>query len=197
MQLSDAFKAALSPHFQEGQRAELLLPEDDDRAVELLVGYAYSTVSLVNQGRKFLPPDQLVGLRDYLSLYVLAHKYLIHDVQDAAIAAVYGHYFYPRRKIDPNDVQYVYEHLPEESQMRRLFLALVVREITTESRGTPISPEWKWAMMKNSDIFRDAFLCMQGIAGKGEKLLNLVLQPLTCFYVNGSDKSCVVRSTTD
>lgn len=120
--LSDFFRASFRSGFREAADGVLVLEDDDPRAFELFVGYAYSQCLGDTMGTTqafSVPEGKKITLRDYLSLYVLACKYLMDDLQNQLIDAVYTYCERPASVTLP-DIQYIYENTTSGSKMREL-----------------------------------------------------------------------------
>lgn len=121
--LSSFFRAAFRSEFQEAEDGVLRLPEDDPRAFEIFFAYAYShSLGDIIDKTKSLPSPNGAKFteRDYLSLYVLASKYLMEGLQNEVVDALYLRYRNTELSPTPQDVEYLYQHTDEGSKMRQL-----------------------------------------------------------------------------
>lgn len=189
--LSDFFKAALRPVFKEGQEGKLHLPEDDESAFELLVNYAYATFNRLNINHMPMisPPDgKQVTIRDYLKLYILAHKYLIEDLENAVLNMVHDHHSNFGNQINPEDVEYVLQHCTSQSGMSRLLSAQVVhRLVVVNTRGLPL---WEEAMLKNPDLAQHIMMAVWKFGATGIPIGNVKVGKKCSFHRHQSTKKC-------
>lgn len=143
----------------------LNLPDDDPKLFAMAVRWLYG-VTFAGQC-EFQPvggdgPD--VTVRDYMALYVLASKLEIEGLKNAAINVVYDYYHSgiivgeKRRCPDLRDVRFVFDHTPEESQMRRLLVVSILfylfnrkdKNLSGNPGGLPA--EWEEVLRANGSI---------------------------------------------
>lgn len=126
------------------------LPETDDAAFELFVGWLYS--------RALRYPVDEAEIGPLLDLYLLAEKYEVEalggDVVETVRAWYHNNETYPGLR----RVQYVYANTAEDNVMREMMVGAVARYLTLSER---IPGHWERALRKNGQLAVDIIRSIQ------------------------------------
>ncbi len=126
------------------------IPDVDDAAFELFVGWLYSRALRYPQEEKDIGP--------LLELYLLADKFQIDKLAEDVVETVRA--FYHNNETYPGlrRVQYIYAETSEDDIMREMMVASVARYLTLSES---IPPHWDRALRKNGQLAVDIIRAIQ------------------------------------
>lgn len=126
------------------------MPDVDDAAFELFVGWLYSRALRYPQEEKDIGP--------LLELYLLADKFDISKLAEDVVETVRA--FYHNNETYPGlrRVQYIYAETGDDDIMREMMVASVARYLTLSDS---IPPHWDRALRKNGQLAVDIIRSIQ------------------------------------
>lgn len=126
------------------------LPDDDDNAFELLVGWLYS--------RALRYPEEEKDIGPLLELYLMSEKFEIPKLSDDVVETVRA--FYHNNEAYPGlrRVQYIYANTQEDNPMREMMVGSIARYLTLIEA---IPAHWEHALKRNGQLAVDIIRSIQ------------------------------------
>lgn len=126
------------------------LPDEDDLAFEMLVGWLYSRDIKVPREEKDLSP--------LLDLYLLADKLRMERLGQELVEAVSHYYFQSQSYPSLRRVQYVYSNTDDDNEMREMMVGAVAKQLTTSDK---VPAHWASALQRNGELAVDIIRSIQ------------------------------------
>ncbi|KAK0704923.1 hypothetical protein B0H67DRAFT_557632 [Lasiosphaeris hirsuta] len=154
---SDYFADALAgPSYEEA----IFLPEHNSDVFTLFVDWLYQS----NLAR---PPvfqiEHCDDLSKFLKLAIMANKFLVPDLENGAIAAIYiylkdNDVSHPDVKLEFAQVSYVFNHTNPGSGLRRLLCHHILAHLFEGSfRDPEVKEDWEYHLQKDQEIAAELF----------------------------------------
>lgn len=126
------------------------LPDEDDNAFELLVGWLYS--------RALRYPEEEKDIGPLLELYLMSEKFEIRKLSDDVVETVRA--FYHNNEAYPGlrRVQYIYANTQEDNPMREMMVGSIARYLTLNES---IPAHWESALKRNGQLAVDIIRSIQ------------------------------------
>lgn len=126
------------------------LPDEDDNAFELLVGWLYS--------RALRYPEEEKDIGPLLELYLMSEKFEIRKLSDDVVETVRA--FYHNNEAYPGlrRVQYIYANTQEDNPMREMMVGSIARFLTLNEA---IPAHWEQALKRNGQLAVDIIRSIQ------------------------------------
>lgn len=126
------------------------LPDEEDLAFEMLVGWLYSRDIKVPREEKDLSP--------LLDLYLLSEKLQMERLSHELVEAVSHFYFQTHSYPSLRRVQYVYTNTEEDNEMREMMVGSIAKLLTTSDK---IPAHWASALQRNGQLAVDIIRSIQ------------------------------------
>lgn len=135
------------------------LPDEDEYAFELLVGWLYS--------RAIRYPEEEKDIGPLLELYLMSEKFEIHKLSDDVVEIVRA--FYHNNEAYPGlrRVQYIYANTQEDNPMREMMVGSIARYLTLNEA---IPAHWEQALKRNGQLAVDIIRSIQRWHLEGDSL---------------------------
>ena len=126
------------------------LPDEDDNAFELLVGWLYS--------RALRYPEEEKDIGPLLELYLMSEKLEIRKLSDDVVETVRA--FYHNNETYPGlrRVQYIYANTQEDNPMREMMVGSIARYLTLNEA---IPAHWEQALKRDGQLAVDIIRSIQ------------------------------------
>jgi len=149
---SDIFYADdKKPEQQKAQRNKAYgLPDEEDLAFEMLVGWLYSRDIKVPREEKDLGP--------LLDLYLLSERLRMDRLSHELVEAISHYYFQSHSYPSLRRVQHVYSNTDEDNEMREMMVGAVAKLLTTSEK---IPAHWASALQRNGQLAVDIIRSIQ------------------------------------
>lgn len=135
------------------------LPDEDDDAFKLFVGWLYS--------ERIPTPKKEDDLSPLLDVYLMAEKWEIKKLMLEVLDAVRSYYHETDTWPTLRRVQYIYSNSEVESPMRQLLVQCVARMLVT---GEGMPKHWQNALGRNGQLAVDVILAVQNWHLEPEKI---------------------------
>lgn len=140
-----------NPEKQKAQRNKAYgLPDEEDLAFEMLVGWLYSRDIKVPREEKDLGP--------LLDLYLLSEKLRMERLSHELVEAISHFYLQTRTYPSLRRVQHVYSNTEEDNEMREMMVGAVAKLLTTSEK---IPAHWASALQRNGQLAVDIIRSIQ------------------------------------
>jgi len=126
------------------------LPDEEDLAFEMLVGWLYS--------RDIKVPTEEKDLGPLLDLYLLSEKLRMDRLSHELVEAVSLFYFQSHTYPSLRRVQHVYSNTDEDNEMREMMVGAVAKLLTTSEK---IPAHWASALQRNGQLAVDIIRSIQ------------------------------------
>jgi len=126
------------------------LPDEDDLAFEMLVGWLYSRDIKVPREEKDLGP--------LFDLYLLADKLRMERLGRELVEAISHYYFQSQSYPTLRRVQYVYSNTDDDNEMREMMVGAIAKQLTTSDK---IPAHWASALQRNGELAVDIIRSIQ------------------------------------
>jgi len=126
------------------------LPDEDDQAFKLFVGWLYS--------ERVPEPKKEEDLGPLLDIYLMAEKWEIRRLITETLDETRRYYHNTNTWPSLRRVQYIYSNTTLESPMRQLLVSCVARMLVL---GEGVPQHWENALRKNGQMAVDIILCVQ------------------------------------
>lgn len=126
------------------------LPDEDDHAFELLVGWLYS--------RALRYPEEEKDIGPLLELYLMSEKFEIRKLSDDVVETVRAFYHNNESYPGLRRVQYIYANTEEDNPMREMMVGSVARYLTLNDA---IPTHWEQALKRNGQLAVDIIRSIQ------------------------------------
>ena len=126
------------------------LPDEDDNAFELLVGWLYS--------RALRYPEEEKDIGPLLELYLMSEKFEIHKLSDDVVETVRAFYHNNESYPGLRRVQYIYANTREDNPMREMMVGSIARYLTLNEA---IPAHWEQALKRNGQLAVDIIRSIQ------------------------------------
>ncbi|KAL1879105.1 hypothetical protein VTK73DRAFT_7329 [Phialemonium thermophilum] len=162
----DKANAAGNPITAQSMRGDedklsLELPGEDPKLFAVVVRWVYGVTFAKRCDLATMGTSSLT-VRERMALYILACKLDIEGLKNAAVDLVYDHFHAglnpgdKRRCPDMRDVQYVFDHTPEGSPLRRLLIVTSLFYLFSVKdpgeAGIELPQSWKAVLVSNGEI---------------------------------------------
>jgi hypothetical protein len=138
-----------SPHGTNGNKS-MGLPEEEDDAFRLFVGWLYSS---------YIPlPEQESNLGNLFDVYLMGEKWAIAGLVKDVLEAVRKYYRITNSFPGLRRVQYIYANTDSESPMRKFLIGSIARMLALSSS---MPAHWDKALRKNGQLAVDVILAIQ------------------------------------
>lgn len=125
---SSYFNAALTGEFKESAAGVVELPDQDVEIVEVVESWLY-TRKLRQDHTKALDERDLSHL---IGAYVFGERFDMPLLRNAVVNAIVAHKSVVTGLAKPTDIQYLYDHSPLGSHLRRLLVAVFAFNVATD-----------------------------------------------------------------
>lgn len=148
--LASKFYAKDAAPDRPGQNKSFGLPDEDDYAFEMLVGWLYS--------RRLQQPKEEKDIGPILELYLLSEKLEMEKLSNEVVEMV--RLFYHDNDAYPGlrRVQYIYANTDEDNAMREMMVSSLARYLAL---GDSIPAHWNNALRKNGELAVDIIRAIQ------------------------------------
>jgi hypothetical protein len=126
------------------------LPDEDDYAFELLVGWLYS--------RSLRYPEEEKDIGPLLDLYLMSYKLEIQKLSDDIVENVRAFYHNNESYPGLRRVQYIYANTQEDNPMRELMVGSIARYLALSDK---IPAHWEKALKRNGQLAVDIIRSIQ------------------------------------
>lgn len=126
------------------------LPDEDEDAFKLFVGWLYS--------ERVPEPKSEDDLAPLFDVYLMAEKWEIRRLITEVLDAIRRYYYATNSWPSLRRVQYIYSSTGTESPMRQLLVSCVARMLIL---GEGVPKHWQHALYKNGQMAVDIILCVQ------------------------------------
>lgn len=126
------------------------LPDEEDLAFEMLVGWLYSRTIKVPTEEKDLGP--------LLDLYLLSQKLQTEKLSNELVEAV-SHFYYQQHTYPSlRRVQHIYSNTDSDNDMREMMVGAVAKMLTTSEK---VPSHWASALQRNGQLAVDIIRSIQ------------------------------------
>lgn len=126
------------------------LPDEEDYAFELLVGWLYS--------RSLRYPEEEKDIGPLLDLYLMSDKFEIHQLSDDIVENVRAFYHDSESYPGLRRVQYIYANTKEDNPMREMMVGSIARYLALNDT---IPAHWEKALKRNGQLAVDIIRSIQ------------------------------------
>lgn len=149
---SDIFYAEdKNPEQAKAQRNKAYgIPDQEDLAFEMLVGWLYS--------RDIKVPSEEKDLGPLLDLYLLSEKLRMERLSHDLVEAISHFYFQSRSYPSLRRVQHIYANTDQDNEMREMMVGAVAKLLTTSEK---IPAHWASALQRNGQLAVDIIRSIQ------------------------------------
>lgn len=140
-----------NPEKQKAQRNKAYgLPEEEDLAFEMLVGWLYS--------RSIKVPTEEKDVGPLLDLYLLAEKLRMEQLTNELVESVSDFYYNSKTYPSLRRVQHIYANTDDDNAMREMMVGAVAKLLTTSEK---IPSHWANALQRNGQLAVDIIRSIQ------------------------------------
>lgn len=140
-----------NPEKQKAQRNKAYgLPDEEDLAFEMLVGWLYS--------RSMKVPTEEKDVGPLLDLYLLSEKLRIERLSTELVEAISSYYYRSHTYPSLRRVQHVYANTDDDNEMREMMVGAVAKLLTTSDK---LPAHWASALQRNGQLAVDIIRSIQ------------------------------------
>lgn len=126
------------------------LPDEEDLAFEMLVGWLYS--------RDIKVPKEEKDLGPLLDLYLLSDKLRMDRLCTELVEAISDYYYQSQTYPSLRRVQHIYANTDDDNEMREMMVGSVAKLLTTSEK---IPAHWAAALQRNGQLAVDIIRSIQ------------------------------------
>jgi len=126
------------------------LPDEEDLAFEMLVGWLYS--------RNMKVPTEEKDVGPLLDLYLLSEKLQMEQLSAELVEAVSDFYYHSQTYPSLRRVQHIYANTDDDNEMREMMVGAVAKLLTTSDK---IPAHWVSALQRNGQLAVDIIRSIQ------------------------------------
>lgn len=126
------------------------LPDEEDLAFEMLVGWLYS--------RDIKVPKEEKDIGPLLDLYLLSDKFRMDRLCTELVEAISDYYYRSQTYPSLRRVQHVYANTDDDNEMREMMVGAVAKLLTTSEK---IPAHWASALQRNGQLAVDIIRSIQ------------------------------------